>query len=355
MFGIKETKAQFNSLKKEVSRISISEEKPSRASSLTGFFSNIKYAVKLVFLEKEIITFAVLQLVVIGLGYYLWVQMLDWIPEEVWRSTRNSDSGSVADIVLFLWSFVCVGLVTFPLGLLTACMGAAHFLHSQGKESTIAGCLRIVLPRSWPLWLFSWIDGWWTVNRILERLPKKKDKTPISKKRMNEALYQAWKLATLGILPALVIGRSLKEACKDSLGLLKNRFSPLFKLRLGYSTICWFFGIACYIGVFLLFPFINKRMSGEFDVYRFYFLAGVQMLIALAFIQLIFRPIYILSACRIYSDYIKENEIAINLPDKPPKVISVLVVFVILCIILAIVYFFRNELAITRLLSVPYQ
>ena len=355
MFGIKETKAQFNNLKEEISKMSISEGKPSKASAFVGFFQNTKYAVKLIFLEKEIITFAILQLIVIGLGYYLWVQMLDWIPEEVWRSTKDSSNGSVADIVLILWSFVCVGLVTFPLGLFSACMGAAHFLHSQGKESTIAGCFRIVLPRSWPLWLFSWIDGWWTVNQILERLPKKNDKTPRSKKILKEALYQAWKLATLGILPALVIGRSIKEACTDSLGLLKNRFVPLIKLRIGYSTICWIFGIACYISVIFIFPFIKTNMRSEFDVYSFYFLAGVPLLIALAFIQLIFRPIYIISACRIYSDYVKEKEIAVSLPDKTPKVISVLVVFSILCIILAIVYIFRNELGIIKLLSVPYK
>lgn len=355
MLSIKETKERFNGLKEEISKLSISEEKPSKTSAFIGFFGNIKYAVKLMFLEKEIITFAVLQLIAIGLGYYLWVQMLDWIPEEVWKSARDSNSGSVADIVLTLWSFLCVGFVALPLGVFSACMGAAHFLHSQGKESTIAGCFKIVFPRAWPLWLFSWIDGWWTVKRILERLPKKNDKTPRSKKILREALYQAWKLATLGILPALVIGRNIKEACVDSLGLLKDRFAPLIKLRLGYSMICWFFGIACYAGVIIMYPLISANMRSDLDMYRFYFLAGFPILIALVFIQIIFRPIYILSACRIYSDYVKEKGIPVNLPDKPSRVISVLVAFGVLCVILAIVYLFRNELGITRLLSVPYQ
>jgi len=353
MLNVKDTKIQFNELKEEVMKLSISKERPSKASAFIGFFGNIKYAVKLIFLEKEIITFAVLQLIVIGLGYYLWVQVLDWIPEEIWKSASDSDSGSAANIVLVLWSFVCVGLVTFPLGLFTACMGAAHFLHSQGKKSTISECFKIVMPRAWPIWLFSWIDGWWTVGRILERLPKKNDKTISSKKIMSEALYQAWKLATLGILPSLIIGRNIKEACMDSLGLLKERFVPLIKLRLGYSMICWIFGIASFIGVFAL-SSINTIMRGEFDMYRFYFLAGFPILLALAFIQLIFRPIYILSACHIYSDYIKEKRIPINLPGKSSKFISILVTFTILCIILAIVYFFRNELGITKLLSVPY-
>ncbi len=355
MFGIGETKAQFKKLQRDVLEVFEKEEKSSKKESLIGFFSNIGYAVKLIFKEKEIIVFAALQLIVIGLGYYLWVQMLEWIPEDVWESAKNSDKGSPADIILLLWTFVCVGLVTYPLGLLSACMGAAHFLHSQGEESTVARCFKIVLSRAWPLWIFSWIDGWWTINRILERLPKKRDKTPALVKIRNEALYQAWKLATLGILPSLIVGRSVTEACKDSLGLLTNRFKQLIKLRLGYSGICWFFGIASYVGIFFMYPFINANLSGKTDVYTFYFFAGVPMLIALAFIQLIFRPVYIISACRIYSDYAKEKNIAIKLPEGPAKITGSIVAFCVFCLIIAGVYLYRDELGITKLLTVPYQ
>src|SRR5690554_7569188 len=78
--------------------------------------------------------------------------MLDWIPEEVWRSAAESDEGSIADWILLAWSFVCVGFAAFPVGILTGCMGATHFLHKQGRESTVATCLKLVLPQSWSLW-----------------------------------------------------------------------------------------------------------------------------------------------------------------------------------------------------------
>ena len=94
--------------------------------------------------------------------------------------------------------FVCVGLVAYPLGLLTACMGASYMLRFCGRPSTIAECLKIVLPKSWTLWIFSWLDGWWTMERILERLPKKNDRTPLSVKLANEAVYQAWKISSMG-------------------------------------------------------------------------------------------------------------------------------------------------------------
>jgi len=357
---VRTQKGHFNELKEEVFHsypMTLTEYKPDRVQAFVGFFDNIKYAGNLLFHEKEIITFAFFNLVAVGLGYYLWVQILDWIPEEVWISASNSDGGSTADVILTLWSFLCVGLAAFPLGLFSACMGAAHFLHSQGKKSTIVGCFRIVLPQLLPIWLFSWIDGWWTVKQILERLPKKNDRTPSHVRIRREALYQAWKLATMGILPSFIVGHNIKEACMDSLGLLKKRLVPLLKLRFGYSTACWVIGIACYAGVFVMFPTISSYMRTEFDMYSFYFLAGVPIMVALVFIQLLFRPIYIISACHIYSDYISEKEVTISLPEKTEKTSKIFVVFaafIILCVILAVVYFFRDELGITALLSVPY-
>src|SRR5690554_7624268 len=92
-------------------------------------------------------------------------------------------------------------------------MGATHFLHKQGRESTVATCLKLVLPQSWSLWSFHWIDGWITVNQILDRLPKKGGrKNPI----LSEALYYAWKLGISGVLPSIVTGNNLIKSGKNS-------------------------------------------------------------------------------------------------------------------------------------------
>ncbi|MBQ7413759.1 MAG: hypothetical protein IJV07_05785 [Alphaproteobacteria bacterium] len=351
---MREIKKALEKLKKEAYQEYKTEDKPTKKESLSYFGRCVLYSSKLIFREKEIMTFALLQLVCIGLGYYLWVQMLDWIPEEVWESTKNSDNGSPADYVLLLWSFICVGLTTYPLGLLTACMGAAHFLHENGEESTIAKCFRIVLPRAWPIWIFSWIDGWWTVDRILERLPKKRDRVPLSQKLVNEAIYQAWKMVSLGFLPALIIGRNVTDGCKDSLGLLRTHFKSVCQLRIAYSALCWIFGIGSYIGCIFMAPFIISHMSCDNDMYIFYVFAGIPMLIALFFIQVFFRPIYILSACRIYSNYVRENNIPVTLPTVS-KFSSTIVVFLVLAVIIGTVFLYRDTLGITRLLSIPYQ
>ncbi len=331
------------------------KKRSSRTDSVKSFFGNGAASLYFIFSEKENILFAFLQLAVIALGYYLWVQMLDWIPQSVWDDVKNSDDeNTLLNIVFIVWSFVCVGLVAYPLGILTACMGASYILRFQGRESTIAECLKVVLGKSWTLWVFSWFDGWWTVRRILERLPKKNDRTPRWVKMANEAAYQAWKMATLGFIPAIICGRGLADACKDSLSVLKDRFLPLFKLRAAYSLICWLFGIGSYLGVFLMLPYMKNWAGFHNGIYTFYFFAGAPAVFCLIFIMLIFRPIYIISACRIYAFYAKEKDIEIKLPQKSSASVSALAAFVVLAVIFATVFLYRDELGLSAILAGAY-
>ena len=326
-------------------------EKPLKKDSLLYFSNCITQSYKLIIKEKEIITFAILQFVFIALGYYLWVQILDWIPEEVWEKAKKSDDISLADIILLVWTFICVGLTTYPLGILTACMGAAHFLHENNEESSIAKCLRIVLPNAWTIWIFSWIDGWWTVERILERLPKKRNRVPLAQKLINEAIYQSWKIASLAFLPALIIGRGINNSYQDSLKMLKTNFKTIGQLRLAYSIICWIFGIASYIGAFFMVSYIFSQMSNHNDMHTFYTFIGIPIFVSLFFIQVIFRPIYILSACRIYSNYIRQNNIPINLPTVS-KFTSTIIAFIVLAIIVCTIFLYKDTLIIAPLTSI---
>ncbi len=351
---------EFDQVKNEINHFSsFQEQRPPKTEAVKGFFGRIGYALKLVFLEKEIITFSLLQWVAIGIGYYLWVQMLGWIPEEVWRSAEKSDEGSIADVILIAWSFVCVGVAAFPLSIFSACMGAVHFLHKQGQPSTIAACLRIVLPRAWPLWIFQWIDGWITVNQILERLPKKDDKTTPAERALSEALYFAWKVGTIGILPSLITGRGLVESCRQSISIVKHKFKEVVTLRLGYSALCWIVGILAYIGtIFFFIAFDELIPKGKEEIYghvfTFYFWAAVPILIAVGIVQVFLRPIYLISACDIYSDYLEEKKEQVMLPQPPAKSVSALVAFLVLCLILVVVFLYRHQLGIMDMLATPY-
>ena len=348
---------EMNSIKNEIHQVAKDEPKPSLGAGLAGFWERAKFSIKLIFLEKELMTFAILQWVCIIAGYYLWVQIIGWIPAEAWEKIgSSSDSVSVGDIIFLIWSFVCVGLVAFPLGMLSGAMGAVHFLNRQGKESTIIACMKMVLPRAWPLWIFHWIDGWYTVNRILDRLPKKNDRRTAAQKALSEALYYAWKIATIGIMPGLVTGRGLIDSTKRSVGMVIKKFKDVIILRAGYSGLCWIVGIGTYIlslFFFMMFPdMVGLNAEGMSGIYKFYFWAGVPMMISVGVIMLFLRPIYIISACDIYADYVQEQGENLMLPPAPGSSrekgydLSAIIAIILLIITVIVFVIFRHELGI---------
>lgn len=342
---ISEIRTQLNKIKREAPQ-NLGKSGASTKQAISTYLDSGCSAFRFIFSEKENFLFAFLQLIFVMIGYFVWVQMIDWIPQEVWDKVREDDNSWLLNIVFTVWSFVCVGLVTFPLGILSGCMGASYILRSQKRESTVAECLKLVLSKSWTIWVFSWIDGWWTVVRILERLPKKNDRTPWSVKIAREVAYQAWKAASLGFMPALLFGRDLKEAAGDSVKMLRYKFLRVSLLRLGYSAICWTVGILTYIGTFV-WLFSTVRVNG---IFSFYFYAGFPLIVALALILIVFRPIYLVSSCQIYLSYAAEKEIKANLPQTMSPAISAFVAFGIMLLSFVIIYVFREEIGLIDIL-----
>ena len=349
---------EFNLTKQSINNIDQAQAQPEKAEGLKSYFGYLVEVWKLTLSEKEIITFAFLQLASVAMGYYLWVQMLNWIPPEVWKSAEHARHASLPDLILLAWSFVCVGVAALPLGIFSACIGMVYFLRRQGYPSTIASCLKIVLPEAWSLWVFQWMDGWITVNQILKRLPKKNDRESPEQKVLSEALYFAWKLGSIGILPATITGRGLVESCRDSISVVRTKFIDAAKLRVGYSLLCWIVGIAAYIGTILFFifgHFIPPHAEIYGFVYKFYFWAGIPLLVAVAFIELFLRPAYIVGSCELYAQYLNEQNKNIMLPHPPSKSVSAFVFFTVLCLLLVFIFLYRDSLGISAALSVPYK
>jgi Flp pilus assembly protein TadD/uncharacterized membrane protein len=341
----------------EINGIPDIDKKPSASGGIAKFGSKIGYALSLCFKEKEIFVFVLLQWTAIGIAYLLWIQMLNWIPEETWRSAARSDGISIADWVLLIWSVVCVGVAAFPVGILTGCMGAAHFLHKQGRESTIAACLKHVVPHSWSLWSFHWLDGWITVNQILERLPKKNDRTTPAERALSESLYYAWKLGVAGVLPGIVTGNNLFASARHSVIFVKDNFLEVAALRAGYSALCWVVGIGAYFGALVFFTVMDTgpahhEIHGR--IYTFYFWAAVPILIAAGMVMLFLRPIYVLALCDLYSDHLKNRGEEVKLLEGPGKATSAIVAFAVLCLLVGVVFMYRDELGVTRMLSTPH-
>lgn len=356
--GIRKYLDEMRSVRDEIHEHKAGFPKPDRMKGMRGFSERARNAVRLVRSEPEILLFALLQWVSVALGYFLWIQMLDWIPESVWETAADADGASVVDLILLLWSMLCVGLVAFPLGILSACMGAVHFLHRQDRDSSVARCLRLVLPNAWAIWIFSWIDGWWTVMRILDRLPKRNDSRTLAEKALSEALYQAWKMGTMGMLPAMITGKGLVPAGRQSVRFVTTSFVDVGLLRVGYSGLCWVVGIAAYIGT-ILFLAVGP---GGYDpgneisstIYLFYFWAGVPLVVAVGVVLLVIRPVYLLSACDLYSKFLEWRGEEVELAPAPGKGISALVAVAVLALVLAVVFVYRDELGISALLATPY-
>ncbi len=318
--------------------------------NFSEFSERSTYASSLIFKEGEILLFSILQWVAIGLVYYIWVQMLEWIPNEVWES-HSEINDKLLNLALLFWSFICVALAAYPISILTGAMGAAHFLRQQGHSSTIASCLKLAFSNSKKLWMFHTADGWITVNMILERLPKQRMPSP-EEMAMKEAMYYAWKVGTIGVPAALLTGKGLIEAGKQSISLVKNKLWDVLRLRGGYSMACWIIGITAYLGSIIFFINCHGLFHSGHKIYSFYFWMGVPILIAVGVIELFVRPLFVIASCKLYSDYLKERGESTALSNLPGKGVSAFVVFVVLCGIILTVFLYREKIGLMSILRV---
>ena len=308
------------------------------------------YALSLGLKEKEIFFFGGMQWLAVAMAYLLWTQMLFWIPPEVWDAMENQDGAGPIDYALTLWAFLCVGLVAFPVGIFSSCMGVTHFLHKQGRASTVAMCLKLSLPNAWRLWAFHWTDGWFTVKQIWSRIPGGENRT-LAQILYQEALYYAWKVGISGVLPSMVIGKGMIESGKESVEFVKQNTKEIIKLRAAYSGNCWVLGILTYFAAFPIVFYLDDGTGIGNNIANIYLYIALPICFSVGVIMFFLRPIYLLSLCNLYSDYLKANNKAIELPDNPPRAISALVVFAILCIAVLVVFYYREAIGLVDILS----
>lgn len=343
----------FSDVKQEILQMPEVEGNPRRIWSGQNFSDFLRWigcAFKTVLSEKKIIFFSLMQIAAIAIAYYLWVQMLGWIPGSVWKSEDKLTNVGL-NLALLAWSFLCVGLATGPIAIFTGCIGASHFLKRQGFPSTIGSCFRMVLPRAGSLWIFYWIDGWFTVNQILERLPKKEHYTNSEGKIFKELLYYAWKLATVGMLPSLLNGKNLGLAARESILLIRHKTKEVMLLRGGYSLFCWIVGILTYGGViWMAFQFPSIFRADNF-VYAAYSWFGIPILIAVTVIQLFLRPIFVLGSCELYSENVVTEQINPAFKTPPSVTYRAFIGFGILIMILTAVYLYREPLGLMSILE----
>jgi hypothetical protein len=290
------------------------------------------YAAKLMMQEKEILLFAALQWLVIGLAYVLWIQVIDWIPASVWaevaravENDRDAQTG-VASLALWGWSLLIVATAAYPIALLNASITAAHYLRASHHPSTIGACLQLAFKNMGRLWLFTAMDAWVTVNAIADRLPRKRGKRTAAE----EAAYYAWKIATAGVLPSMVAGNGFAMAAKESIRLLEDQPVRMIGIRMGYSLLCWIVGVSAYIGAILFFMAFGGPLSGENGLYHFYMLMGAPVFFAVGVTSLL-RPFFVIAISKLYTDVIPVDvEAGPSIADAETVVDVPAIVFVML-------------------------
>ena len=268
------------------------------------FFRNVPVVCRLIVREPEILLFAATQWLVIWLAYLAWTQVLYWIPDSVWQAIAAESKPSHSsyfwgvDVALVGWSFLVVAVASYPIGLLNAAMVAVHNLRCSGETSTIGRSLVIAERNLGRIWMFSVWDNWITVTAILDRLPKKNSRRKVG----SELLYYAWKLATIGVLASLVVGRGYVNAGKDSLKLLTSQPERALGLRFGYSAVCWVVGVGAYVAGVVFSPWRGGDLHTTHGIFMFYQWAAWPIMIAAGVVCVVIRPFFLLGVAQLYTD-----------------------------------------------------
>jgi len=308
-----------------------------------GHFSavgnDIAYAVRLMRQEKEIFLFAALQWLVIGVAYFMWVQVIDWIPDSVWAEVQRAlkedreAQNTAASLALWGWSLLIIATAAYPLALFNASITAAHYLRVSHQPSTIGACLNLAFKNIGRLWLFTALDGVVTLNAIVDRLPKKRGR----RTALEEAAYYAWKIATAGVLPSLVAGNNFAMAAKESVRLLEDQPVRTISIRMAYSFLCWIVGVTAYVGAFFFLVTSGAPMAGENWLYHIYLLLGAPIFFAVGVMSLL-RPVFVIAISKLYTDVIPVDvEDKMSVADAETVVDIPVIIFVtLLCFLLTL-------------------
>ena len=275
------------------------------------FFQGIPTAFKIINENPQVLIFILLQWAVICVAYFVWLQILQWIPDRIWDAIAQANEGNrklafdLLNIILVVWSFVIVWIASYPISICNSAMVAVHDLRATQQTVTISKCLAVAIRHLGRIWSFTAIDAWITVRAILSRLPKKHGRRRTA---ADEILYYAWKVATIAVVPALINGRGFIQAGKDSILLLTKQPGRALGLRLGYSAVCWVLAVLAYIAAIFYLMLFHVSPQDAHYIYNFYFIMATPILFVAGIICIAVRPFYLLSVAKFYTDNVDVTE-----------------------------------------------
>lgn len=348
MFGVEKKLDFVRDEAKGIISKNKSQSKVLSSSNFFQFFRDIGSSFKLILQEKEIIVLALLQWAFVAIGYLVFIQFLDWIPDEIWHEIDKAleedrdGPGVLLSLALFGWSLVVVLIVSYPIGLFNSAMAAVHVLKTIYGGSSLIGAIRIAEKNQFRIWAFSFVDAWITARAVFDRLPSKNNKRSL----LDEVLYYAWKLGTMGIIPALVNGKGLIESGKQSLIMIKKHPLRAMGLRFGYSLLCWIVGVGSYIGAVFWMMHSNIEWGSDNWVFALYQWVFLPFVISIGIVTVLIRPFFMLGVARLYTDTFGFDEDHVEEALAPRGSTYIVIVFILLSLGLLALAFYGEELGI---------
>lgn len=326
MFGVQEDLADAKN--EALKALQERGEKPKIFTwkNITAYFQSYPTTIKLIREEPEILLFLAIEWVTIILAYLLWIQFYGWIPPDVWETIKHAskDEREYYNVALGLaglgWSCLVLIIASYPIAICNAAIITSHNLRANGQNSTIFKCLALAYRNLGRLWAFTFVDAYITVDAIIDRLPSKNNRD--RRTALDELLYYAWKVGTIGVVPALVNGRGLFQGGKDSITLLKANPAKAIGLRMGYSAVCWIVGIIAYPTCAIATVWILGKEVDATAVYTILLALTIPLVIVIGIVTVILRPPFLLGIAKFYSDTITlEDKKSLEVNESPLEIL----------------------------------
>jgi len=290
------------------------ENRPTLFGSLKAALQTIGEAFALMRQEPEVIVLGFVKILL--LFAFILLSIMSFLAFASVFNVLIPDQGDQAAI----WgahgfAFVCIlplfYLIAYMFGIMNGAIGAASYLYQTGQQSTLKRCLRISLQNAGNISLFM------SMNFAVLLFSGSSKNDGFVSRSIKRAARFIWQVGSAGMMPALINGSNLKQAMERSIAFINHYPIKIVSIRVGFNAVVKLTmgGVLLLATFFAYQTHLNAAFASQYG-----FLFGTLGLVLLAFIPLIFRPVYILVVYLLYGKFLQDQKFPLE--AEPTKAIS---------------------------------
>ena len=290
------------------------ENRPTLLGSLKVALQTVGEAFSLMRQEPEVIVLGFVKLFL--LFTFMLLSVTSFLAFASVFSIVFPDQGDQAT----MWSahglaFLCIlplfYLIAYMFGIMNGAIGAASYLYQTGQQSTFKRCLKIALQNAGNISVFM------SMNFAVLLFSGSSKNDGFVSRSIKKAARFIWQVGSAGMMPALINGSSLKQAMERSVAFINHYPIKIVSIRVGFNALMKLtIGAVLLLGIFFAYQtHLDATFAGQYGVLFASF--GVFLL---AFIPLLFRPVYILAVYLLYGKFLQEQNFPLE--AEPTKAIS---------------------------------